>query len=213
MFICLGCGSGLFKGSLCLCWKQNVDPWTSCLYPCMPTMRDPGEAWCNIPKFSFVSVIFFLCLNDSDREVCFFIYFLFSDSCALGWHFHGVVHCKSRIFPLHCHGWLTAHHFLCKVRMVYPTCIFDTYLYRILSAISSVIPLHKVLLQFFSQPSSSLSQINWMQQTFRSRSSLCLPWVCWSVWFPNLTSSGDRLSVLQLSASPWVNWYATLPWW
>lgn len=66
---------------------ERADLWARGLYPCMPAMQDPGEVWCNIPKFSIVSVIFFLRLNDSDHVVCFFIYFLFSDSWVLGWHF------------------------------------------------------------------------------------------------------------------------------
>lgn len=106
-------------------------------------------------------------------------------------------------------GWLRVHHFICEVRIAFPTCIFDIYLYWISSAISYVISFHKVLLQFLSQPLSSLPRINWYQQT----SSPCFPRGHWEAESPNLTSRGDRLSVLQVCASPSVNWSSVVRWW
>lgn len=77
-----------FKGSLCPCWKQNMQicEQAVCIHVCLPckTLEKCGVTSQN---FLLSQWFFFLRLNDSDHVVCFFIYFLFSDSWALGWHF------------------------------------------------------------------------------------------------------------------------------
>lgn len=103
----------------------------------------------------------FLCPNDSEHHLPFPFKFYVWQLGAQGWHFRGAVHCKSRMSLLPSHGWLTGQRSVCGVGIVFPTCIFDIYLYWISSAVSSVIAFQKVLLQFLSQPLSSLPWINW----------------------------------------------------